>query len=326
MSQTAKPKKVYFLLYEGVQLLDVSGPAEVLSQANRGSKQVVYDIKYVGYTPEGKVTSTAGLPLFVDPLPPSSETIHTIVVPGAAADALNTIGQCPVVMAWLNEAVAKADVVSSICSGAFLLGQLGHLDQRRATTHWKGTRRLQSEFPKAKGEQDTLFVRDQNLWTSAGVLSGVDMMLAMVRSDLGAAAALAIARTLVVFLIRDGGQSQFSGSIDLQTKASKGDVVSLIAWLEAQLHKPISVEQMADFLNLSVRTLHRRCLQALDMTPAQVLSELRLERSRNLLHELSIPLKTIAHECGFATPEAYSKAFRQRFNIAPKRYRERFNL
>lgn len=326
MSQTAKPKKVYFLLYEDVQLLDVSGPAEVLSQANRVSEQLIYDIRYVGHAPEGRVMSTAGLPLSVDPLPPSSETIHTIVVPGADERALEKVRANPEVMQWLDEAVAKADVTCSICSGAFLLGQLGYLDNHRATTHWMGTSRLQSEFPRAQIEEDTLYIHDRNLWTSAGVLSGVDMMLAMVRSDLGPAAALEIARMLVVFLIRDGGQSQFSGSIDLQRKASEGDVVNLIAWLEAQLHKSVSVEEMADFLKVSTRTLHRRCLRALDMTPAQILSELRLERSRNLLHEINIPLKTIAYECGFSTPEAYSKAFRQRFNIAPKRYRERFNL
>jgi len=326
MSQTAKSKKVCFLLYEGVQLLDVSGPAEVLSQANRGSKQLIYDIQYVGHAPDGKVMSSAGLPLSVDPLPPSSEAIHTIIVPGADADALGEIRKNALVMQWLDEAVTRAEVTSSICSGAFLLGQLGHLNKRRATTHWMATRMLQNEFPKAQVEQDTLYIHDGNLWTSAGVLSGVDMMLAMVRSDLGAAAALEIARMLVVFLIRDGGQSQFSGSIDLQAKAGEGEIVNLIGWLETQLDKSISLEKMADFLNVSVRTLHRRCLQALDMSPAQILSELRLERSRTLLHELNIPLKTIAYECGFSTPEAYSKAFRHRFNIAPKRYRDRFNL
>jgi len=326
MSQTAKPKKVYFLLYQGVQLLDVAGPAEVLSQANRGSKQFIYDIHYVGHAPDGKVMSSAGLPLSVDPLPPSSETIHTIIVPGADAEALGEVRKNALVMQWLDEAVTRAEVTSSICSGAFLLGQLGRLDKHRATTHWMATRMLQNEFPKAQVEQDTLYIHDGNLWTSAGVLSGVDMMLAMVRADLGAAAALEIARMLVVFLIRDGGQSQFSGSINLQAKAREGDIVNLIGWLETQLNKSISLEKMADFLNVSVRTLHRRCLQALDMSPAQILSELRLERSRTLLHELNIPLKTIAYECGFSTPEAYSKAFRHRFNIAPKRYRDRFNL
>jgi transcriptional regulator GlxA family with amidase domain len=326
MSQTAKPKKVYFLLYEGVQLLDVSGPAEVLSQANKGSDQLIYDIKYVGHSSEGRVMSSAGLSLAVDPLPPSSEAIHTIVVPGADEDALKAIRANHMVMQWLDQAVAKAQVTSSICSGAFLLGQLGHLDNHRATTHWLGTRRLKSEFPKAQVEEDTLYIHDRNLWTSAGVLSGVDMMLAMVRSDLGAAAALKIARRLVVFLIRDGGQSQFSGAIDLQTKAGQGDVVNLIAWLETQLKKSVSVETMANYLNVSVRTLHRRCLQALEMTPAQILSELRLERSRSLLHDSNIPLKTIAFECGFSTSESYSKAFKQKFSIAPRRYRERFSL
>jgi len=326
MSQTAKSKKICFLLYDGVQILDVSGPAEVLSQANRVLGRLVYDIKYVGHSLQGSIMSSAGLQLTVDPLPSSSEIFHNIVVPGADIDDLKKIRADNVVMQWLDEAITKAKVKTSICSGAFLLGQLGYLDNHRATTHWMGTLSLQHEFPNAHVEQDILYTHDGSLWTSAGVLSGVDMMLAMVRFDLGATVALEIARSLVVFLFRDGGQSQFSGSIDLQAKASRGDVVNLVAWLETQLHQSVTVEQMADFLNVSVRTLHRRSLQALDMTPAQILSELRLERSRNLLHQLNIPLKTIAYECGFGTPEAYTKAFRLRFGVSPKRYRERFNI
>jgi transcriptional regulator GlxA family with amidase domain len=324
MSQTAKAKKVCFLLYEGVQLLDVAGPAEVLSQANTEVGRLVYDVLYVGQEVSGKVRSSAGLQLAIDPLPPSSLQIHTLVVPGADEAALRQVRENPVLMSWLDYAATNAQVTASVCSGAFLLGPLGYLDDHRVTTHWMGTRALQTEFPKASVEDDTLYVHDKDLWTSAGVLSGVDMMLAMVSLDLGAEVALKIARALVVFLFRDGGQSQFSAPIDLQSKASRGDIVSLVAWLETRLHEAVTVEEMAAFLNTSIRTLHRRCLNALAMTPAQVLSELRLERSRNFLHELNVPIKTIAYECGFGNAAAYSKAFNQRFGISPKRYRERF--
>jgi transcriptional regulator GlxA family with amidase domain len=227
-------------------------------------------------------------------------------------------------MAWLERAVNRAERTASVCTGAFLLGQLGRLDGHRVTTHWLGTEDLRQAYPAAVVEDDRLYIKDRRLWTSAGVLSGVDMMLAMVSEDLDSATALRIARSLVVFLVRDGGQSQFSGPIDLQSKANRSDIVSLVGWLESRLQQHTSVEDMAQQLSTSVRTLHRRCLQALSLTPAQLLSELRLERARNLLHQLNVPLKTIADQCGFANAAAFSKAFSARFSIAPKRYHERF--
>ena len=129
----------------------------------------------------------------------------------------------------------------------------------------------------------------------------------------------------MVFLFRDGGQSQFSGPMDLQLKADRAGMLQLVSWLESELHNAITVERMAEQIAMSVRTLHRRCQLALGMTPAQLLSELRLERSRNLLSELAIPVKSIAVECGFSNPAAYSKAFARRFGIAPAKYRMRFS-
>nr|WP_240152965.1 GlxA family transcriptional regulator [Photobacterium alginatilyticum] len=326
MFQTAKRRKVYFLLYEGVQLLDIAGPADVLNQANKSLGRIVYDIQYVGHAPNGSVISSAGLPLAVDPLPTDNVKIHTIIVPGAEVDALKQIRADHVVMQWLESATKKAITKISICSGAFLLGQLGCLDEHQSTTHWAFGSMLQDEFPNTKVQTDTLYTHDGNLWTSAGVLSGVDMMLAMVKLDLGPSIALQVARILVVFMARDGGQSQFSVPIKLQAKANRSDIVELISWLESRLNDSTTIVQMADFLGVSVRTLHRRCLQALDMTPAQILSQLRIEFSRDLLHQQNIPLKTIAYECGYSSPESFSTAFRQRFGIAPKRYRERFNI
>ena len=328
MSQTAKltsqPKNVYFVLYDGVQLLDVAGPAEVLSQANMEVGHQAYTIHYVANTATGTVRSSAGLGLAVAPLPAITGAIDLLVVPGAVPEALQRAASDEQLMAWLDTAADRAERIASVCTGAFLLGQLGRLDGDRVTTHWLGLEDLRQAFPRAIVEEDSLYVKHRQLWTSAGVLSGVDMMLALVSEDLDSATALRIARALVVFLVRDGGQSQFSGPIDLQSKARRADIVSLVGWLESRLQQPTTVEQMAEQLSTSVRTLHRRCLDALSLTPAQVLSELRLERARNLLHQLNIPLKGIAAQCGFANAAALSKAFSQRFSIAPKRYRERF--
>lgn len=324
MSQTAKPQIVYFALYEGVQLLDVSGPAEVFSEANQQMGRQIYDIRYVSNVPTGIVTSSAGLGLATDGLPKNLKNVHTLMVPGAVLPALEKALDDSVFMAWLGKAAKKADRVASVCSGAFFLGDLGLLEGRQVTTHWLGLELLQQNYPNSKVQRDTLYTQDGNLWTSAGVLSGVDMALAIVTQDLSASVALKIARNLVMYLVRDGGQSQFSGPMDFQTKANRSELLSLVAWLEDRLKNHVTVEHMAEYMATSVRTLHRRCLKVFDLTPAQVLSELRLERSRDLLHQPTLAVKSIAHECGFSNASSYSKAFLRRYGVTPIRYRERF--
>lgn len=324
MSQTAKPRKVIFALYDGVQLLDVSGPAEVFSEANTACGRRFYDIRYVSSAAAGMVRSSAGLGLATDRLPRNPGDIHTLVVPGADLPALQGAWSDRAFMKWVGAAARKAERVASVCSGAVLLGRLGLLDGRRVTTHWRALDLLQEENPRCSVQRDVLFVEDGALWTSAGVLSGVDMALAIVSRDLSTSVALKIAQNIIVYLMRDGGQSQFSGPIDFQTKADRGQMLSLVGWLEEHLGNSITVEQMAGHMATSVRTLHRRCLQVFAMTPAQVLSELRLERSRTLLRQPGVGVKAVAHECGFGNPASYSKAFLRRYGVTPARYRESF--
>ena len=326
MSQTAKPRTVYFALYEGVQLLDVSGPAEVLSEANRGCGRTVYDIRYVSRSTSGIVTSSAGLGLATTRLPRKLDDVHTLFVPGADIPALQGAWEDVAFMRWIGRAAEKAERVASVCSGSVLLGKLGLLDGRSVTSHWRALDFLQEDNPNARVARDTLFIRDDDLWTSAGVLSGVDMALAIVTHDVGASVALEIARNIIVYMVRDGGQSQFSGPIDFQTRAQRSELLRLVAWLEERLGETITAEQMAEQMATSVRTLHRRCLQVFDMTPANVLSELRLERSRNLLHQPSASVKSIAHECGFSDASSYSKAFQRRYGVPPAHYRKSFRV
>ncbi len=324
MSQTANPNIVYFTLYEGVQLLDVSGPAEVLTEANRESGRLLYDIRYVSSATEGAVTSSAGLGLKTEPLPRKLENIRMVVVPGGRNAAIEFAMGDGRFMKWLARATQKAERVASVCSGAFFLGELGLLDGRRVTTHWSALSLLKERYPNANVASDILYVQDGNLWTSAGVLSGVDMALAMVTHDVSARVALKIARNLVVYLFRDGGQSQFSAPIDLQTKANRSELLSLVAWLEDRLSVHTTVEHMADYMATSVRTLHRHCQHVFDLTPAQLLSELRLERSRELLQSPTSTIKAVAKACGFSNASSYSKAFSRRFGVTPIRYRDGF--
>lgn len=328
MSQTATynhpTKVVYVPIYEGVQLLDVSGPAEVLSQANSVVEHLAYDIRYVCTNPNGVVTSSAGLRLAGDPLPNNVSDAHTLLIPGATESALLAALEDEALIRWLMTVAAHADRKASVCSGTFFLGRIGLLAGRNVTSHWAAIDQLQKQFPQAKVEQDALFVHDGDMWTSAGVLSGVDMALAIVTHDLGVEVALRIARDIVVFLVRNGGQSQFSAPIDLQIKAGHSDLLRLVAWLENRLANTVTVEQMAEFMTTSVRTLHRHCQSTFSMTPTQILSELRLERGRALLPQMSLPIKSIANSCGFSNAAAFTKAFSHRFGVAPTSYRQNF--
>ena len=326
MSNSAKPRNTYFVLFDGVQLLDVSGPAEVLSEANAELSTPFYKLHFVANTRKGVVSSSAGLPLGVEMLPELLPDLHTLVIPGSRIEIIERVVSDPILMAWLAKAVIQAKRVVSICSGAFILGRLGLLDNRQATTHWGGLEQLQKENPRAHIEDDLLFTQSEDLWTSAGVMSGVDMMLALVSHDLDPTLALRIARNIVVFLIREGGQSQFSAPMDMQFKASRGDLTHLITWMEASLDRPMAVEEMAEYMSISVRTLHRRCRECFAMGPAQILMELRHERSRLLLLKPNLAIKNIAINCGYQSAAAFSKAFTKRYNVSPRQYQGRFRI
>ena len=322
MSQTAK--NVVIPLFEGVEVLDVTGPAAVFATANDEAGHSHYGLHYLCDEPRGWVRSSSDLELRGAAPSALPDTVHTLLVPGAEAEFLFRAMERSALLSTIAAAAKRSERCSSVCSGAFLLGALGLLDGRRVATHWAGEHELRTRHPDACVLQDRLFQRDGDLWTSAGVLSGVDMALAMVQEDLGAAVSLGVARRMVVFLVRDGGQAQFSAPINLQGRASDSDLGELVSWLQHNLREPVTVESMANRIAVSVRTLHRRCKIAFDMTPAQVLSELRLERARSFLHNASIPVKRIAFECGFASQAALSKAFAQRFGVSPTHYRQRF--
>jgi transcriptional regulator GlxA family with amidase domain len=325
MSQTANSKKVLFLLYEGVQLLDVSGPAEVLTQANLESGEEHYDIHYVSNHAKGWVTSSAGLKLHSEPLPTARTHFHTLIIPGANIDELQVASQDKSLLGWIGKMAKKSKRVVSICTGAFLLAETGLLDGLKVTTHWFGIDELQKRFPETKVIADTLYVEEQGIWTSAGVLSGVDMTLAIVSRDVGPEVALRIARNLIVYLVRDGGQSQFSGPLNLQLKTEGSDLVKLVSWLEQNLSIPLSIDNMAEHMAMSTRTLHRQCQQVFAMTPARLFSELRLEQARNKLHNPNTTIKVVALDCGFSNSSAFSKAFRKRYGISPQGYRVNFS-
>lgn len=322
MSKTAKQtKQLCFVLYDGVQLLDVAGPAEVFAQANFEAGSPVYNIQYL--SDRAQVQSSAGLPLSTQVLDQCPDSIDLLLIPGASPEPLRQAQQNPQLQQWLPKAVQQSKELASICSGALILAELGLLDHKRCTSHWLATKILQQRHPLAKVVDNVLYIQDGNVWTSAGVLSGVDMALAIVARDLGYRIALAVAKNLVAFMLREGSQPQFSAPLNLQHRAANSSLLQLIQWLELGLDKAISVEQMAEFMATSVRSLHRRCLETLDLSPAKLFNELRLEQGKLLLHQRELPIKQIAFQCGFSNSSAFSKAFSQRHKISPLQYRHR---
>lgn len=318
-------KQVVIVLYDDVQLMDVAGPAEVLSVANALSETPLYELHYFSIYEQQSVKTSAGTNLSCRPISEFSlEKIDLLIIPGGHNFVVLQRLADEHFMQQIARLCALADIKASICMGSFFLGELGLLDGHKVTTHWDGVHILKQRYPAAQVQDNILYVNEGSIWTSAGIMSGVDMLLAFVVKDAGKSLALAVARILVVYLFREGGQAQFSAPINYQTRAPDAGLMSLISWLEHNLHKQLSVDQMAEAMHISIRNLHRKCQQAFDMTPAQLLIELRLERSRNLLEHSDAPVKSIAVECGFRQSGSYSRAFRQRYAISPSEYRSRF--
>ncbi len=230
----------------------------------------------------------------------------------------------PVLVDWVRQQAAQARRVASVCTGAFLLAAAGVLDGRRAVTHWKDCARLAQRYPAVRVEPDPIFVRDGPVWTSAGVTAGIDLALALVEEDLGRAVALAVARYLVVFLKRPGGQAQFSASLALQTADDRFG--ALHDWVSGHLADDLSLSVLADQAGVSERSFSRHYAEATGQTPARAIERLRVEAARHLLSESRQPIKRIAQHCGFGSEETMRRSFLRLVAVTPQDYRSRFRF
>jgi len=221
-------------------------------------------------------------------------------------------------LGWLQTSARRAERVSSVCSGSFILAAAGLLNGRRAATHWMATGRLARMFPEVTVDRSAIYVVDGKLWTSAGVSTGIDMALAMVEQDHGRAMADGIAAELVLYVRRPGFQSQFSESLVLQTRASD-PMHHVIAWVRRNL-RSADVESLARAAALSVRTLHRRCREHLGVTPAKFIDRVRVEHARLLLATSRVGIKGLAMRCGFGTPAHMKRVFTRELGITPHDY------
>ncbi|MGF1429822.1 GlxA family transcriptional regulator [Kitasatospora sp. LaBMicrA B282] len=325
------PHRVVFLVFAGFNVLDLTGPHQVFSSAPAVDGVPAYEcLVATAAAATGSahplVASSGGIAVAVDGVPEQwPGPIGTLVAVGgpgvheAAADER--------VVAALRAAAGRAERVVSVCTGAFLLARAGLLDGRRATTHWGSCGRLAAEHPAVRVERDALFTRDESgdtpVWTSAGVTAGMDLALALVEQDLGAEQARAIARRLVMFVQRPGGQSQFSVQLAAQQPA-RDAVRAAQAWIAEHPEGDLSVAALAARAGLSERQFFRVFADDVGRSPAAYVEASRVELARTLLESTDACLDVIAARCGFGTPGTLHRAFRRVLNTTPGQYRERF--
>jgi transcriptional regulator GlxA family with amidase domain len=312
------------LAFPAVQLLDVAGPVQVFASANDivaggGGSEPPYAVRVVA-PGGGGVAASAGVELAARPLTPTGEPLDTLIVAGG--EGAEAASGDPALIDWVRGRAAEARRVASVCTGAFLLAAAGLLDGKRAATHWKYCAKLEQRFPAVRVEPDPIYLCDGGVWTSAGVTSGIDLALALVEEDLGRSVALAVARYLVVFLKRPGGQAQFSAALALQVADDKFG--ALHDWINGHLAGNLSLAVLADRAGMSERSFSRRYAEATGLTPARAIERLRLEAARRLLTETRLPAKRIAERCGFGSEETMRRSFLRLMAATPQDYRARF--
>lgn len=309
------PHRITIVAYEGCQLLDVTGPAAVFGAANEGSALPFYDVQIV--SPDGgAVVSNCGVAL-------QSRRIggqpDTLLVAGGSR-GLKAAMMRPDLRRWLRKVAPRTRRYGSVCTGAFVLAAAGLLDGKRVATHWSSCQRLAERYTTLEVDADSLYVVDGKVWTSAGVTTGIDMALALVEADLGAATANLIARHFVLYARRPGYQSQFSPMLQAQTSAET-PFVALIDWMQAHLDQPLDVPALAARAGLSERSFYRKFTEATGKTPAHLVESLRLDAARTLLAE-GLPLKAIAARVGLRSSARLGQAFERRFGMVPSLFRE----
>jgi len=322
-----RPVRIALLAYPGVQGLDLSGPLELFARATRllrdeGRSHPGYSLVVVG-TEEGPIAASSGFRFVPD------TTFRTVrggvdtllVVGGLGIDAV--LGD-EAVLAWLRRMAGRVRRIGSVCTGAFLLAESGLLDGRTATTHWSRAAELQRRYPKVRVEEDRIWVRDGDVYTSAGVSAGMDLALALIEEDLGAEVALAVARAMVMYLRRPGDQSQYSAPLRLQA-AQTPSVRELIAWAAEHPETDLSVPALARRVGKSPRHLTRVFRRELGIAPAEAVEQLRLEAARRALQQSPAGLEEVAARCGFGSAEVLRRAFLRALHVTPSAYRARFS-
>jgi transcriptional regulator GlxA family with amidase domain len=315
------PHRVVIPVFDGVQPLDVTGPYEVFMAATAVLGESGYDVSLVSED-HAPVRSESGLRLLTDgPLPAAGDRIDTLLVPGGRGARQDRAGWR--LVDWVAATAPSAGRVASVCTGAFVLGAAGLLDGLSATTHWRQAAKLARIAPRADVHPDAIYLRCGRLWTSAGVTAGIDLALAMVEADHGVELAQGIARELVVFLRRPGGQSQFAGPV-WTPPARQPAIRAAQDMIHADPAGDLRVPALARRVGMSERHFSREFARALGSPPGEYVEQVRVDHARRLLESGRELVTAVATRSGFGSAETMRKAFLRRVGVAPDHYRQRF--
>ncbi|MEK6423586.1 MAG: helix-turn-helix domain-containing protein [Burkholderia gladioli] len=301
-----------FFVFPGHEILDLAGPLAAFDAVAKVAERQTYAIEVLSEA-GGMVASGAGVPVGTTRLAEAAP--DTLVLVGGEIPAMLE----PAGVRAVQAAAARASRVASVCTGAFLLAETGLLDGRRATTHWRVAHRLQQRYPAVQVEMDRIFIADGRIWSSAGITAGIDLALALIEADRGVAVARDVARELVVYHRRPGGQSQFSPISQMEPESDR--IRLALTFARDHLHEPLPIERLAGAAHLSVRQFGRLFQKETGETPAKAVERLRVEAARLRIQDGAEPIEQIARAVGFSDPERMRRAFVKLFGLPPQAVR-----
>jgi len=324
-------RRVGFLGFDGVQALDLVGPSDAFASdafatVDRGDHDskpwAPYDVVVIGLNGR-RFTTSSGLVIRADVMVPSLVSLDTLIIPGGAG--LRRPGVAERAARWIVSMAPRVRRVASVCTGLYGLAATGLLDGRRVATHWSAASDIAQRYPRLRVDPDVLYIKDGRFYTSAGVTAGIDLALALIEEDHGPRIALAVARELVVYLKRPGGQRQFSEPLEFQL-SSADRFVDLAAWIHGHLRSRLTVGTLAERTCLSVRQFARAFKHEFGITPAEFVEEARLAEAgrRFTAATRRVSVDAVARSVGYASEDVFRRAFERRFGVTPSQYRSRF--
>jgi len=321
-----KPLRVGFLGFDGVMALDLVGPIDAFTTAGvdetDGQAGAYYETVIIGLNRK-PFKSESGIVFRPDKTVANAPLLDTLIIPGGfGLRKPNTLKK---VSDWLRDQAKKIRRIATVCTGTYGLAASGLLDGQRVTTHWRHARDLARRFPELHVDPNALYLKSGKFYTCAGITAGIDLSLALIEEDFGPRVALSVARELVVYLKRPGGQEQFSEPLQFQTQ-SHDRFADLVAWMKGHLRSDLSAEVLADRANLSSRHFSRRFKAAFGTTPADFVEHLRLSEARERLTLPEQTIDSVAYSVGFTSGDAFRRAFERRYRLPPSAYRKHFSV
>lgn len=321
-NRSESQRQVAFVLFDRTKLIDVTGPLQAFNDARLPTGERAYRVSLVSES-GGPVVTDTGFALETQPFETCRTWLPDTVIVSGGDSAISAARSIPL-LSFLEEMGGQCRRLGSVCMGAFILAHGGHLNGRRATTHWENCAQLREEFPQIDVRDDAIFEEDGRVWTSAGVTAGIDMALAMIEQDLGRAEALRLAKSLVLYVRRAGGQRQFSTALVRQMQSKGREFDDLIANMLANLSSDLSVPRLAALAGMSERSFARKFTATMGTGPARFLEDLRVDAACEALQRGEAQLSELPFLFGFGNAERMRRSFQRNKGIAPSEYRTRF--